>query len=388
MLSQIRHTVGTRIALLIGVLSLFTLLAGCAREEEGEQRVIKVGAVLPLTGPLATIGVPERNMLDLAIMHLNEDEDSRYRYVLVADDSKGQPNEGVTAANKLVNIDEVDVMFVSLTSVAKAIIPVAERIGVPVIANSLSTDLPSLGENVFRFFPSTTNETDVWLREIEEKGYDKVGYLYINSDFAVEEREILKEKLDQQGKTFFAESFEFPDKDFKTQLLKMKREGIDVLIISGLGLNYTTIIKQMNEGSLDVPILGDFDFGLALAKNAAMDTQEGLAFYDGVVFAMIDVDRDSEELKRISANYAENYSGNIMDESEAIFFYDAMMLIDNIVSDMGSFDKQALIREMSDTEIIRGLSGNFQISGRSADMPMRRAEFVNGEIVSGEVVPQ
>jgi branched-chain amino acid transport system substrate-binding protein len=379
------------------VLSVFVALAfllalGCAQDKESTseeesasaEEVIDVGAVLPLTGSLAAIGAPEKNMLNLAVERLNENKNDDYRYTLTVEDSNGEGRKGATAAAKLIDVDEVDVMFVSLTRVAKSVIPIAERAEVPVIANSLSTGLTSLGENVFRFFPSTTNETSIWLEEVKTRGYDKVGYLYVNSGFAVEERKILSEKLGQRGKSLVAESYEKEDKDFRAQLLKMERAGVDALIISGLGLNYVTIMRQMKELGLNVPVLGDFDFGLAFAQNAAMETDDGLGFYDGVVFTRINVEQGSEKLQRVRDAYSEKYSGDIMDESEAIFFYDAMLLVGDIIANMESFSTQALIEEMANTDVIRGVSGEFQISGRSADIPLQRAEFVQGEIVEKE----
>jgi len=388
-----RHVNSTpRKALSVFVALAFLLALGCAQDKESTseeesapaEKVIDVGAVLPLTGSLAAIGVPEKNMLNLAVERLNEDKNDDYRYTLTVEDSKGEGSKGATAATKLIDVDEVDVMFVSLTSVAKSVISNAERAEVPVIANSLSTGLTSLGENVFRFFPSTTNETSIWLEEAKTKGYDKVGYLYINSGFAVEEREILSEKLGQRGKSLVAESYEKEDKGFRAQLLKMKRAGVDALIISGLGLNYVTIMRQMKELGLNVPVLGDFDFGLAFAQNAAMETDDGLGFYDGVVFTRINVEQGSEKLQRVREAYSEKYSGDIMDESEAIFFYDAMLLVGDIIANMESFSTQALIEEMANTDVIQGVSGEFQISGRSADIPLQRAEFVQGEIVEKE----
>lgn len=361
------------------ILGFVTVFNSCAKKGEN---VVKIGAILPLTGPLSAIGVPERNMLDLAINHLNKNQ-TKYRYLFVVEDSKGKPNDGVTVANKLVNIDKIDILFVSLTSVAKAIIPIAEKEMIPVIANSMSTDLPSLGSNVFRFFPSTRNETDMWIEEIKNQNYQSIGYFYINTDYAIEEKQLLENGLSQLSKTLFAESFELQDKDFKTQLLKFKGDGIDVLIISGLGSNYTTIIKQAKEIGLKCAFLGDFDFGLALARNEALKTPEGLAFYNGVVFAMINIEDKSEKLQIISEEYKGKYSDDILSESEAIYFYDAMTLINDILNRQNAFDKKLLIQEMSNTDVLTGLSGKFAIKNRSADIPLKRAFFKMGQIHLG-----
>ena len=87
------------IAILVIAVGGYWLSGGFAQKYE--EKTIKIGAILPLSGNLAAIGVPERNVLDLTVDELNEKQD-KYRYEIIFEDSKGNAGEGATIANKLI----------------------------------------------------------------------------------------------------------------------------------------------------------------------------------------------------------------------------------------------------------------------------------------------
>jgi len=141
----------------IAVISLTLLLTGC-----GGDKVIKIGVILPLTGPIATIGKNIKCAVETAIDDVNADGGIKGRKVeLFFEDSVGMPEKGVEAFMKLVKQDKVSAIIGPVASeVTLKIAPLAEKYNVPVVSpTSSSPEITRKGNDwVFRVYPSDTIE--------------------------------------------------------------------------------------------------------------------------------------------------------------------------------------------------------------------------------------
>ena len=81
------------------ILLIVTGLTSCIRNSDK----IKLGAVIPLTGKLSEMGEAEKNGMNLAIDELKKEG---INLQLITEDSKSNPKDGVTAARKLIDIDQ------------------------------------------------------------------------------------------------------------------------------------------------------------------------------------------------------------------------------------------------------------------------------------------
>jgi branched-chain amino acid transport system substrate-binding protein len=81
--------------------------------KEKEPKVYKIGAILPLTGNLAILGEPEKNGMSLAEEIINQQGGINGRPIkIIFEDSKGQPKEAVSIANKFINIDGIKIICI------------------------------------------------------------------------------------------------------------------------------------------------------------------------------------------------------------------------------------------------------------------------------------
>ncbi len=367
--------------IIVGVVLVLASATNEKRNASQDKQVVKIGAILPLSGNLASIGIPGKNVLELAFEKLNTAQ-SNAHYSLFFEDSKGQTKDGVTAAQKLLSVDNVRVIFATLSSVSLAIAPLVQQHDAILFASAISTELLKEGDGVFRFFTSTQNEVAVWLDRINEKRFKRVGMLYINAEFSLEEKKLLETNL-PDNVSFVAEMFEAKDQDVRTQLTKLKQANPDVLVISGIGSNYVSIVNQIKELHITTSLIGDFDFALSTARNAARTTENGLSLFDGIEFAMINVDQSSPDAKMLLAGYRTKYQNpeyDILNESEALFAYDAAHLLNERVQKIGSFDVRQLKDQLQNVTQYSGVSGNIRITNRSADIPLVLGRYENGEI--------
>ena len=129
-----------------------------AREGVAENGV-KVGIVLPLTGPQASFGEMERDSFVLAAEEINADDERGVQLELLFEDDEGRAETGAAAAEKL--IDDHGVVMLGggySSSVTLAVAEVAQRKGVPFLVNTGAADsITEKGwENVFRLNPPSS----------------------------------------------------------------------------------------------------------------------------------------------------------------------------------------------------------------------------------------
>lgn len=128
-------------------------------------KVIKVGAVYPLTGALAATGEDCRSGAELAVDIINNVYDIDYPFArtagipslggakieLVVGDSRGDPTQGMAEAERIITEEKVVAMVGGYQSavVKTASVP-AERYGIPYVLSDATS--PTLTERGFKYF--------------------------------------------------------------------------------------------------------------------------------------------------------------------------------------------------------------------------------------------
>lgn len=108
---------------------------------------VKVGAVLSMTGVLASYGQDAKNGIDLALSEMGSAEP---KLKIIIEDTQSTPTESAKAINKLITSDKVSVAIGDMTSsntIAAA--SIAERAKIPIISPSATNDSITLGKNIF-----------------------------------------------------------------------------------------------------------------------------------------------------------------------------------------------------------------------------------------------
>jgi len=92
---------------------------------------IKIGAILPLTGDLAFLGEEIKKGIDLAV---SEYKDKGIDInVIYEDDQSLSQVVAVNAANKLLNIDKIDVGLTMLVEESRSIAPIFNKKEIPLL---------------------------------------------------------------------------------------------------------------------------------------------------------------------------------------------------------------------------------------------------------------
>jgi branched-chain amino acid transport system substrate-binding protein len=226
------------------------VVLGSANAYPENSRTVKVGVILPLTGKLAPMGEVERNAMILAMTKANS---GSKRLDLIFEDGKGNPTEAATIANRLIDIEKVDLLITSTTGASLAVEPITTRAKKNLIAFCMDPDISRKSEYVVRFYEGLKEESEAILDYFDAaKGLTKVGVLYVNVPvFEKVVNEIYLPFLKRKRVSVpVVERYTLTDKDFRVPIFKMKQAGIDHLIILGYGFEYDNIFNQLAETGL------------------------------------------------------------------------------------------------------------------------------------------
>lgn len=165
-----------------GAVGLWT--AGLAAQES-----VKIGAVIPTTGPLQVYGEATLNGLNLAVEEINAAGGVLGKRVeLVVADTATNPQVGVEAAKRLVSVDGVVGLIGALSS--GVTIPIATTVSKPEKVPQISTAstspvITTLDDDgfLFRTVPSDSLQGAILGKLVAEQGFSKVAVIYVNNDY-------------------------------------------------------------------------------------------------------------------------------------------------------------------------------------------------------------
>jgi branched-chain amino acid transport system substrate-binding protein len=133
------------------------LLIAAATAAHADDKVIRIGALLPISGPGSYFGVQDRQGIELALAQLNAAGVNGYRFEVKYEDSACSPLPATQAAKRMIEQYKPDVVLGEECSDATlAIMPLIEEAKVPLInAGSSAIKITEPGNPwTFRIFPN------------------------------------------------------------------------------------------------------------------------------------------------------------------------------------------------------------------------------------------
>ncbi len=159
------------------LVSLVALLGPAAASAQGP-KVIRIGAVYPLTGNIASTGLDCRRGAELAVDIINGKYDldlplarteglpnlGGARIELVFADTKGEPKNGIAEVERLVTQEKVVAIIGAYqSSVTKTASQATERLKIPYVCSDSSS--PTLTERGFRYFFRASPHDAIFARD-------------------------------------------------------------------------------------------------------------------------------------------------------------------------------------------------------------------------------
>ena len=257
--------------------------AACGGDDDssgdGGKPVIKIGFQGVLSGDNQQLGLNALYGVRTAIAEVNADPSIPFTLELVESDDAGSPDQGPTAAQKLIDDEDVVAVIGPMFSGAtKASEPLYSEAGL--LSLSPSATNPALTELGFKTFyriiaPDTVQGKAAADYISSELGAKKVYSLDDRSEYGAGLSKALEEELRADGVEVIHDGIN-PTKDYTSQATKIIAANPDLLYYSGYYAEFALLAKALKDkGYTGLMMSGDGSLDRQFVEQAGADAAEG-----------------------------------------------------------------------------------------------------------------
>lgn len=329
-------------------------------------KVIKIGALVSITGPTAFLGEPERNTLEMLTKEVNKNGGIKGNKIdLIVYDTKGNPSSTVVLARKLIYSDKVDVIIGPTRSGSTlAIIPLIERSRVPLISMAASHKITKpVKKWVFKTAPSDSLAVERIYSYMKDKGIKNVALLTASTGFGSSGREELKKLAPKYDIKIVADELFGPkDTNMTSQLIKIKNvKGLQAIVCWGTNPGPASVAKNVKELNIKVPLF--MSHGVASKKfiELAGNASNGIILPGGKLL-IADQLPENDPQKKVLLAYKKMYEAKFGPVSTfGGHAYDAFNIIEMAI-EKGAANRASLRNNIEKTKNFVGITGIFNYS--------------------------
>lgn len=217
-------------------------------EEEmaAEGTPYKIGFIAAITGPGAGLGVPERNTAEMMAAQLAETgitgpDGVHHEVEIIILDSESNPDSAASAASRLIEEDEVDVLVAgTLSGNSMAMVPLATEAEVPLVSMASALAIvqdPETGEVRHWIYktPQENLHSAIWQAEyLTAQGISSVCYLFENSGYGQDTLAQGTAAFTDAGiEIIYSDTFERSDTEFP-QVLSVQSSGCEAVVVGSI----------------------------------------------------------------------------------------------------------------------------------------------------------
>lgn len=234
------------------IYTFVAVLATAVLIGSAQAKVIKMGVIFPYTGQMAVYAEDAKRALDFAQDEINAAGGIDGNEVkFIHEDSAGTPKGGVSAAQKLIEIDKVDVIIGTLfSSVTIAVKPILNANKV-VLVTPMAGHPNIYADTKYIFSLSVTINDSCYVNSkyctqvLKKK---TLGILYMMNDTGIHADKLMSEWWEHfGGKVLIHESFKPGSSDFRTQITKIRETNPDVFYLNVTWREAVNALKQISE---------------------------------------------------------------------------------------------------------------------------------------------
>ena len=230
---------------------------------EGDGDVIKIGAILPLTGPLAYLGEDMRNSLLLAQEKINVSGGNHKISFNIAD-SAGTAKEGVAAWQKM-QLENIKYLITNTTVVSEAVNQVCKDEIDLQAAICAYSEITLQTENLIRCYYGLEQEVEVVLPFFVKHGIKKIAFLRVDTaeaKFVIEK--IYIPRLQEANIDISAvETYKMSDTSFRDSLVKVNASSPEFIYTMDYGNTYPVMLREAEQLGMRKKIMGGILFATA-----------------------------------------------------------------------------------------------------------------------------
>jgi branched-chain amino acid transport system substrate-binding protein len=365
---------GSRLAV-----SVFIALAACASGASSQDKTIKIGALLPISGPGAYFGAQDKQGVELALEQLNKAGVGGYKFNVQYEDSACGPLPASQAAKRLIDQYKPDVIIGEECSDATlAVMPIMEQAKIPLInAGSSAIKITDPGNPyVFRIMPNEVMQgVDIATQAYNKLNARSAVLLNENTNAGIGNAKVFKDTFEKLGGKVVAEiGFGRDVNDFTSIATRVAGLGkVDVIptyTLEGQGLKITQALAQAGvvKGGDGAAIqLGTIWLPFGFEQKA------GKAATGYVRIVQFDPTDTREVVKNFVAAFKAKFNADPTHISAHA--YDQIMLIADVVK-RGGKDAQSIRDTLAQTKDFVGVTGSVEFDKNNQNTRMDTIHYM------------
>ena len=338
---------------LLMVVCAALLLSPAAMAEE----TVKMGMLVPLTGPAAADGASALASVQIALDQVNEAGGVLGKQVeLIYYDDRADTKDAVALAYKLIEQDKIDAFVAGSYSLpTRSVAPIFQEEEIPLVsAYAIHPDVTRAGDFCFRNgFLGFVEGKAAGYATHKLLGAKRVALLTSDNDFGttlVTGFKMYKDKYADDMEIVSEQTYPMSETDYKPYLSKIKEINPDVVFASGYYFQTGPMLRQARELGIESKIIGEEGADSPKLVEIAGETAEGFHI-------VTNFDRDDP--RPVVQNYLKEYRERVKIEPDMVgaSAYDAFMIIIQAMEAAGTTESGAVRDAIASMKGYDGLTG-------------------------------
>ncbi len=240
---------------IIRIAAAAAMLGGLASTASAADCPIKLGAVLPVSGPMGQVGERIADTGQFAVDQFNEAGGilgCEVEYVLR--DTQGQSTVGVDAAKSLVDLDGVQALIGAISSGVS--LPILTSVTVPSQVTQISccsssesfTELAKEGKTDgfwFRTYATNRSQSAMGAKLTVDSGFKKTAVIYVNTDFGVGLAKRFEQDIQKLGGSITSMvAYNESQQSYRAEVTKALDDNPDSLFLVAFPVDGATITRE------------------------------------------------------------------------------------------------------------------------------------------------
>jgi branched-chain amino acid transport system substrate-binding protein len=346
--------------------ALAALAVALAAPAAAAQDVVKVGALLAVTGPASFLGAPEARTLEMLVADLNARGGVAGRKVqLVVKDTAGSPEKAISFAKQLIDEEQVFAIIGPATS--------GETLAVKAIAEEGKTLLLScaaaeaivnpVGRYVFKTAQKDSHAIVKVFQQMRKAGVTRIGVLSSNTGFGKAGREAIAKLAPEHGVQIVVdEVYDKAATDLTAEVTKVKAANVQAILNWSIEPAQAIVIKNARQIGMTVPIFQSHGFANIQYVKAAGAAAEGVVFPASRI-VVAEALPEKHPQKAVLVSYKRAYETRYQEDASAFggYAHDAFAALVKAIAEVGP-DREKVRSAIENMKGFVGTSGVFSFS--------------------------
>ena len=345
------------------VVAVAVFLLGTGGGLQAADEVVRIGNIIPLSGPSASVGQQGRNAREMAVEEINAAGGIKSlggaKLEMLYADSESKPEKGVSEAERMINTEKVHLLTGCWNSaVTYPTTAVAERYGIPfVVPVSVADKITEQGfKTVFRIAAKDswwTRDQFAFLKDMQEEFKTEIktlAFVYENGDWGKGFASQWRALAEKNGyKIVLDEPYPSTTTDLSPVVQKIRRARPDALMLVSNAADAILLTNTLADYKVKLKAIiasggghADPSFMKATGSNARY-------LYDIVEW---ETDVNKPGVKEINEKFKARYGYNLAGES--VDAYIAMYVIKDALERAGSTDPVKIREALAKTNLRSG----------------------------------